>query len=284
MSSKIKISATDNSSMKINAATRYLLQEENWRKWWPGGNVFHYGDIDFILSVKKLNSFEMHLVYKKDTIPGILQIIPLNNESTAFLWSCEIASSNNPLSRWMQYFNARHIKKCLDILIDNLKNYIDLDENVYGFKVLKTKVADSVLISTRSSFKGYPDDEKIAKLVQKLKEYIKKQKAVEKNYPMLNVHQLATYEYEAMVAIPTDRLLPATIDFAPKLVLKGGNVLEAEFKGGPSATKKGFEEFENYKLDYHYTSPAIPYQLMITDRTKEKDSTKWVTKFCYPIF
>lgn len=283
-SSKIKIASTDNSSMKTNAATRYLLQEENWRKWWPGGNVFQYGDIDFILEAKKLNSFEMHLVYKKDTIPALLQIIPLNNDSTAFFWSCEIISSNNPFTRWVQYFNARHIKKCLNTLIGSLKNYIDKEENVYGFKVKKTKVMDSVLISTRHIFINYPDDEKIAEMVQQLKNYIKIQNAAEKNYPMLNVHQSGTNEYEVMVAIATDKLLPATAEFAPKLVLKGGNILEAGFKGGPTSTKKAFEEFENYKLDYHYISPAIPYQLMVTDRMKEKDTNIWITKFYYPIF
>lgn len=284
LASKIKIAATDNSSVKTTAATRYLLQEENWRKWWPGGNVFQYGDIDFILNAKKLNSFEMHLVYKKDTIPTVLQIIPLNNDSTAFFWSCEIISSSNPLTRWIQYFNALHIKKCLNVLISSLKNHIDVEENVYGFKVLKTKVSDSVLISTRNTYTSYPDDEKIAQLVQKLKEYIKTQKAVEKNYPMLNIHLSGINKYDVMVAIATDKLLPATAEFAPKRVLKGGNILEAWFKGSPSSTKKAFDEFENYKLDYHYMAPAIPYQLMVTDRMKEKDTSNWITKFYYPIF
>jgi hypothetical protein len=68
------------------------------------------------------------------------------------------------------------------------------------------------------------------------------------------------------------------------MVLKGGNTLEAEFKGGPEATLKAFELFDTYKNDMGYTAPAIPYQLLVTDRAKEADTTKWVTKFYYPVF
>lgn len=284
LSPTIKIASIKKSSVKTNAATRYLLEENNWQKWWPSATLFEYNELYFSVQAKKLNSIELQLIYKKDTLPTILQIIPLTNDSTAFFWSSEMVNSNNPFKRWINYFDARHIKKTLDVLVDSLKNHIDKEENVYGFNVMKTKVTDSVLISTKHTFINYPDDEKIAEMVLQLKKYIKTQNATEKNYPMLNIHQLGSSEYEVMVAIATDLLLPATKEFVPKLVLKGGNILEAEFKGSPSATIKAFEEFENYKLDYQYMSPAIPYQLMVTDRMNDKDTNNWITKFYYPIF
>ena len=282
--STIRISSLSESSKDIKPAYRYLVNGENWPKWWPGMKPFQYNDMSFHITKKKLNSFEIQLLYKKDTIITTLEMIPLNSDSTAYTWSCKIESSKNPFKRWMQYFNATQIKKSLDFLTGSLKNYLENDENIYGFKVQKIKVIDSVLISTRSTFDHYPGTEEIGKIVQLLKDYIQKEKAIEKNYPMLNVHQLSTDKYEAMVAIATERLLPATSDFAPKLILKGGNILEAGFKGGPYAIKKGFEEFENYKDDKKFVSPAIPYQLMITDRAKEKDTANWVTKFYYPVF
>ena len=97
-----------------------------------------------------------------------------------------------------------------------MKNHIDKEENVYGFKVMKTKVTDSVLISTKHTFIEYPNDEKIAEMIQQLKEYIKSQHATEKNYPMLNINRLGTSEYEVMVAIATDLLLPFIISLLQK--------------------------------------------------------------------
>jgi hypothetical protein len=282
--SKIKIGAVAESSMNIKVAYRYLENRASWAKWWPGPKALHSNGIDFTIDKIKLNSFEIRLLYKKDTVTSLLEMIPLNNDSTAYRWSCEMEAGNNPFNRWIQYFHARHIKKSLSFLIDNLTRHVEKEENIYGFKAQKTKVVDSVLISTQSSFDHYPNPEEIEQMIQKLRDYIKKEKAAEKNFPMLNVHQAGTNNYEAIVAISTDLKLPATKDFAPKLVLKGGNVLEAEFKGGPFAIIAGFQEFENYKEDHKLTAPAIPYQLMVTDRTKEKDTSKWVTKFYYPIF
>jgi hypothetical protein len=184
----------------------------------------------------------------------------------------------------MQYFNAGRIKKIVTALTDSLRNYMDKPENVYGFSVKEIKVTDSVLISTRSTFNHYPGEKEVDSMIQLLRKYISSQKAVEKNYPMLNVHLNGDNKYETMVAIATERLLPANGSFSPKLVLKGGNVLEAKFTGGPAGIKKAFEEFENYRLENSFSSPAIPYQLLITDRMKEQDTAKWITKMYYPVF
>lgn len=281
---KIKITSVAEGSVNINSATRYLLKDENWKKWWPAPNVFHYKNADFQLDKKLMNSFEMLFFYKNDTVKNMLRLIPLGLDSTGFAWSCEIEGGTNPIKRWLQYLKAHQIKRILDVLIKSLKNHLENDENIYGLKVKRVTVIDSVLISTRSSFDHYPDEKEIDQMVQKLKNYIKAENAMEKNYPMLNVFKTGTDNYEAMIAIATDRALPATTDFTPKHVLKGGKLLEAEFKGGPYAIKKAFDEFEKYRMDFQLLSPAIPYQMMITDRLKETDTTKWITKFYYPVF
>jgi hypothetical protein len=281
---KIKITAVEEGSVNLNAATRYLLKDKNWAKWWPSPNVFHYKNAEFRIDKELLNSFEMLLFYRSDTIKNILRLIPLGLDSTGFAWSCEIEASNNPIKRWARYLKAHQIKSILNVLIESLKNHLEKEENIYGIKVNRVKVIDSVLISTRSSFDHYPDNKEIDIMIQKLKNYIKSEKALEKNYPMLNVYETSRGNYDAMIAIATDRTLPATTDFTPKHVLKGGKLLEAEFKGGPYAIKQAFDEFEKYRMDFQLLSPAIPYQMMITDRAKETDTSKWLTKFYYPVF
>src|SRR5687767_15529219 len=70
-------------------------------------------------------------------------------------------------------------------------------------------------------------------------------RSIEKNYPMLNVYKPGPGNYEAMIAIATDRTLPATTDFTPKHVLKGGKLLEAEFKGGPYRSEEHTSELQS---------------------------------------
>jgi hypothetical protein len=66
-------------------------------------------------------------------------------------------------------------------------------------------------------------------------------------------------------------------------MLGGGNILITEVKGGPASIKKAFNEMETYITDYRRTAPAIPFQSLITDRSKEPDTSKWVTKIYYPV-
>ena len=64
-----------------------------------------------------------------------------------------------------------------------------------------------------------------------------------------------------------------------------GKILESDsIKGGKTVVDQSFKIFEQYFEDYKHTSPAIPFQLLVTDRLKEPDSLKWVTRFYYPIF
>jgi len=65
--------------------------------------------------------------------------------------------------------------------------------------------------------------------------------------------------------------------------LKGGFILEGEVKNGPYTIDAAMEQLEVYRADHQYTSPAIPYQLLVTDRLKETDTSKWITKLYYPI-
>jgi effector-binding domain-containing protein len=198
-------------------------------------------------------------------------------------WQTQLKSSSGPFKRFSQYMKVKEIGKDMNVILTSLKNFAEDPQNIYGIKVVKAIVTDSVLISTRRSFDHKPDVQEIDGMIQNLKNYIKQNGAVEKNLPMLNVMKTDN-SYTAMTAIPVDRELPATNEFAPKVMLKGGNILEAEISGGPYTIERSFNELENYRADHKYTSPAIPFQLLVTDRAKEKDTTKWITKLYYPVF
>ena len=282
--SEIKVTAVSSIALSSRAAYRNLAEESNWGKWWPGERAFQYKRQTYRITKKMFDAFELTISLKNDSLRTILQLIPVNTDSVDFSWDCKLTAGNNPVERIRQYRNALSVKKNMDTLLSRMNSFLEKEDNIYGFMVKKVKVADSVLISTRRSFDHYPDAMEVEDMIQKLRTYIGTQKATEKNYPMLNVLQVSQTDYEAMVAIATDRELAATKDFAPKEVFKGGKLLEAEIKGGPFTIRKAMSEFENYKEDYQYSSPAIPYQLLVTDRMKETDTTKWVTRLYYPVF
>ena len=281
---KIKNEAAISLEVAFPAVSRTLMDENNWKKWWPGAAPFNYNKQTYLIREKIPSVFEIDIYSGKETINSRLELIPGQNDAMRIDWHAERMTSNNPFIRFSRYWHAKTTEKNMNEILQSMKAFLEKTENIYGFEIKKTLVTDSVLISLRRSFEHYPNLQEIDAMIQDLRKYIVQYNAIEKNSPMLHVLTFDNSHYEAMSAIPVDKALPRTPEFAPKFLLKGGNVLEAQIQGGPITIENSLKEFENYRSDYRYISPAIPYQLMVTDRMKETDTTKWVTKLYYPIF
>lgn len=281
--STIKISSIATVTANSNAVHRILMNDETWAMWWPYKNESQLQKINFKLSKKMLNSFEIILYDGNDSVVSLLQFVPVNLDTLNLSWSCELQTRGNPINRFSNYYDAVTTKKKLDFLIDSLCVFIADQKNIYGFNVKKATVTDSVLISTRKQFDHYPNEFETDEMIKKLSTHIATNNAKVMNYPMLHIKQEDETHFEAMVAIATDSKLPDNKEFKSKMLLMGGNLLESEITGGHATIRKAFEEYEQFIKDYRKTSPAIPYQLIITDRTKEKDTAKWITRLYYPI-
>lgn len=280
---KIELKTT----IPLNAAQagvyRTLLSDTSWNKWWPGEIPFYYNKQTYSVSRTIFNSFEIDISQNTDTLNSRMDIILTAIDSVAIAWYARQVTSRNPFKRLAKYQAAKATEKNMETILQKMKTFFERQENVYGFKVKKTIVSDSVLISTRRNFDHQPTVQDIYAMIQSLRKYIVQNKAIEKNLPMLNVQKIDSSHYQAMTALAVDKWLPETNEFVPKLLLKGGTILETEIQGGEHTIENAFKEFENYRSDYQYASPAIPYQLMVTDRIKETDTTKWITKLYYPV-
>jgi hypothetical protein len=281
---KIKTEATISMNAALPGVSRLLIDENTWQNWWPGETAFNYNKQTYSIRSGISSVFDIDIYRGKDTINSRLELIPVKNDTMKVDWHAEQVTSSNPFVRFSQYRQAKATEKNMNDILQSMKAFLEKTKNIYGFEIKKTLVTDSVLISLRRSFEHYPTVQEIDAMIRDLKKYIVQNKAIERNSPMLNVLRLDSSHYEAMSAIPVDKALPRTNEFAPKFLLKGGNILEAEVRGGPTTIENGLEEIENYRSDFRYTSPAIPYQLLVTDRLKEKDTTKWITKLYYPVF
>ena len=281
---KIKIEAAVPLNAALPGVFRTLINDSNWKKWWPGETPFAYNKQTYSIKGKLFNVFDIDIYSDKDTINSRMELVLVNANTMTILWNAEQVSSNDPFKRFERYRHAKQTEKNMNAILQSLKTFLQKKENIYGVDIKETLVKDSALISTRRKFDHYPDAQEVDSMIQSLKKYISQNNAIEKNLPMLNVFELGNSRYEAMTAIPVDKALPKTNEFAPKFLLKGGNILEAQIQGGPYTIKKGLEELENYRADHKFDSPAIPYQLLVTDRAKERDTTKWITRLYYPIF
>lgn len=279
-----EIKATTTIKAASPGVFRALSDTSNWIKFWPGNTPFKMGNGEYAIKEKFYNVLRIDISSGDDTLASSLNLLPISSDSLIIEWVTKKMNSSNPFRRFAQYRKALALEKELNMILGRVKEFMEQTKNIYGINIKQTKVADSVLISTRRSFDHKPSLKDIDDMIQSLRKYIAENNAVEKNLPMLNIFSTDSTHFQAMTAIAVDRELPLTKEFVPKFLLKGGNILEVEIRGGHYTIENAFKELENYRADFKYAMPAIPYQLLVTDRMKEPDTSKWVTKIYYPVY
>jgi len=284
-----KVSIQQNSIVPVNikAFSREISSEENWRQWWPGKQKspasFEYNGNTYTLTEKRLSSLVINISKENDSISTELIFIPFENDSTKLMWNDAEKPHLNPLSRLKSFSRSKNINADIHFLLNKIQSFYSNEDHVYSLHIKKDFVADSNFIFTSVTSSTYPTMNIVYKMVDKLKNYVQKNEAKETGYPMLNIHKNSDSSYLARVALPVDKKLADSGDIHYRWMLKGGNILVAEVKGGPHEIEKAFSKMADYIEDHGRVAPAIPFQSLITDRRQEADTNKWVTKVYWPV-
>jgi len=99
---------------------------------------------------------------------------------------------------------------------------------------------------------------------------------------MLNVTKEGTNQYQFMIGIPVNRILPKQDGIFPTRLVPG-NFMVTEVRGAQQQIDEALSQLNYYFSDYGKTAMAIPFQSLITDRSQEPDSTKWITRISAPV-
>ena len=167
-------------------------------------------------------------------------------------------------------------------VVKALQTYLEKKENVYGMNISQEKVVDTILISTKYISNTYPTTREIYSLINDLRKYISEAGAEGTNPPMLNIAN-DNNSYRTMVAIPINKIISEKGNYVFKRMIPG-KILVAQVKGGEHTAMEALKQIDLYITDNNLSSPAIPFESLITNRSQEPDTTKWVTKIYYPIY
>jgi hypothetical protein len=288
---KLFISSAYSFHANRDGVYRSLAADTNWKRWWPGtvtvsnNNSLRFTHDNFDFQVRKMlySAIQLKLIKNGDSSDGLLRLIPFNNDSIRVELSSELNASPGPFSRVSTYFRGKHIEKTFDDIVSSLSKYAIDRRNIYGINIKNEKVQYQNLVSTKQSFSHYPTTEDVYAMVARLRNYIDHSGAKELFSPMLNIKKTGGTTYTAQVGLPVDRAVPDKDDISSKWMMKGGNILSAEVTGGQKQIEEAQKQMEFYIMDYQRSIIAIPFQMLITDRSKEPDSTKWVTRIYYPV-
>jgi effector-binding domain-containing protein len=278
-----KLTISDNIIMKVNLHSGYRCLTDNtkWKKLFE--NSANKKNCKYKINRILLEGAEVLIEHQNLSVSSIIKIFSLNKDSSIINWTASIENSANPLKRVERYLSAHEIKTNMNNVLENMKRFMEKEENVYDIAVQQTTVKDTLLISTKNVFKNYPSVENIYSLITILKNYIKAHDAKETGYPMLNVTQTDSMNFLTRIAIPINKTVEENRAIEIKRMV-AGKILVTKVKGGPYAITKAFNSLKNFLQDHQFSSPAIPFESLITNRLNERDTTKWVTNLYYPIY
>ena len=283
----INISAAGYFNNNSRVCADYLLKESNWQKWWPekidSNSNFVFQKTTFAITDSFPFAAGIDIIKKnKKSINSTFALVLYRTDSTAFEWKCKLTPGNNPISRLENYFLAVEIKKNMDKLMKSFADYVRIKKNVYGVEIDKRKFTDTFMISTEKFVAAYPDNNSIYAVIDELSNYAKANGANLVRYPMMNIEKKDSSGYALKLALPISKQIPSSDKFRFRFMIQG-NTLFAPVTGGNASIDNAIEQMRLYIGDYKLSSPAIPFQSMVTNRLSELDTTKWVTNIYYPV-
>ena len=272
------------------AFAREFLNEKTWEQWWPEKKTvsqhlrgsFKFNGNTYTLVEKTLSSVAIAITNGKDSVLTELIFIPDQNDSLQLSWHGTQKSTSIFLRRIRNSSWIKNINSDIHFLLQKMGSFYSDEDKIYGLYIQKDNVIDSSLISTSAQTRAYPNTELIYKMIDRLKDYVRKNAAKQTNAPMLNITE-SNGTFFTRVAIPVDKKLPDSGDIHYRWMLGGGNILVTEVKGGPTQIQNSFNKMENYIQDHQRVAPAIPFQSLLTDRRLEPDTNRWLTKLYWPV-
>lgn len=280
-----------NASINVDGAFRDVSKEKNWENWFPqkivGDSLGMYnlnsGDYYFKVHQVLYNAIEL-IIKKGNTVDtSFIQFIAQGKDSVRIGWSTIINTGSNPFSRIINYFRASAIKKQTSQLLSTMVHYLEQPKNVYGLDIKLEKVTIEFMVINSKTFSHPPNIPDIYSIINDTYHYILSQKGELEGAPMLNIVVKDPETYKVQIGIPIKQKIQENEFFKVKAMFKGGNILVANITGPPQKIDEGIKNFNQYMLDYQRTMMAMPFQMLITDRSKQKDSTKWITQLYYPV-
>lgn len=282
----IKVSSGTSISATGSGIHRMLLNNENLAKWWPGkksNDDFYLNEHSYKIANNNITLLQVSINGQSRSVTTSLFLISVQTDSTQLEWVGSVPTSYNPFKRFFAYLEAKKINRDMNTILNKMKLFYSNPENIYGLEIRKSFVTDSFLISTSAISKGYPTNQFIYGLIGQLRTYAVSQSAKEIGYPMLNIATTDSLNFDVRVAIPTNKLLPSSGDIEQKRMLGRGNILVAEVKGGLEENSRALQQMQHYVEDYKRKAPAIHFYSLVTDRLKEPDSSKWLTRVYFPV-
>jgi hypothetical protein len=279
--STLKVVAVVPARCNVDGADRALRDTANREKWWPeeGSGTMHF-------KVTKLfrRMVDVSIVDGAVSVSSQLSVYPkVRIDSCTLQWVLNLPSGPNPITRVERYLEAKKLAAGMQETLSKLGYRLEDQRLIYGMDITEGNTEDSVLVSTVRVLDRYPSDPAIYVLVDHLRQFVLRHGGAVTGYPMLNVTNELGRAFKVEVGLPTNKMMNDADDIRWRRLIRVV-FLVADVHGGDSTIREAVRQMANYVSDYQRTVMAIPYQSLVTDRMKEQDTTRWITRLYVPVY
>lgn len=286
--SKIVIGRVDKITANETGLTRNLSDKKNWKKWWPGkvlnDSVYELNNNNYIVAATANNAYFFKVKTKNANIDAKLLLFDLGNNATMLAWQYDtVLVKGNIISKPLNYFSLNALKKDLKQINYALSIYASDTQKVYGIKIQRQSIDQLLYISTKKNYTYLPHSNEVNDIVNELRKYITANNVTEAGSPIFHITAQGNNSYELMVAIGVSKVMAGDATYHFKRMVPG-SFLVSRAVGDETKIDFTNKQLQYFFDDNHNTSMAIDFCMMITDRQKEKDSTKWITDIYKPVY
>jgi hypothetical protein len=288
--SELKVSSLNKTERSIAGAFRSLSKTSDWTKWWPGSRgdggpfctdfracKFSFHGYSYAVSGLYYNSITVAIQKGSEEFESRMNLVSLQGDSTYIHWEYSVQTGMNPFVRIQRYREAKREKANMDSILEHTKNFLNITANVYGHDIKLIMPKDTTLIVINLKTPVYPTTEDIYRSIGSLRQYALANQARENNFPMLLPNKNTPGAFESFVALSIDKALPDKGNILHRRYVPWKDLM-LEVKGGDSSITRARRELSDYLIDNQIQVMSKTFESLVTDRSMEKDSSKWITR------
>jgi hypothetical protein len=288
--SDLKVSAFRKAERSIAGTFRSLSKPGDWVKWWPGtigdggpscsdfrSCTFAFHGSSYVVSGLYYNALAITIQKGNGQFKSQINLVSIEGDTTYLHWEYAIQTGLNPFVRIQRYREALREKANMDSILEHVKNFLGVIANVYGHDIKLIMPKDTTLIVINLKTPAFPTTEDIYRSIHSLREYAVANQARENNFPMLQPNKNTPGAFETFVALSINKALPGKGIILQRRYVPWKDLM-LEVTGGDSTIARARMDLDNYILDNQVQVMSRTFESLVTDRSLEKDSSKWVTR------
>lgn len=230
---------------------------------------------------------EMFFMESKDPAYGIFKLAE-SDSGTRVTWMMRHDTGMNPIARWFSLMMEGWVGGEFEQGLQNLKQIAESqpkDEAQGGqeAKIETTTTKDQVVATIIDSSSFAELTPKMGALLGEIQSELKKSGA-EQVAPVFAIyHSFSHGKVVFEAGIPVNKTFkPSAKSRVKAWEMKGGNAVVGHHYG-PYNTEKLHYTMDDWMKAKNLTIIGAPWEVYITDPTKEPDTTKWYTQVYYPV-